>query len=75
MTDVVMPNIDGPELADRLAVLRPHMKIIFMSGFAEYVKDNRKLAVPDRVTLQKPFALGTLARKVREVLDAKDNSG
>ncbi|MGA8557114.1 MAG: GAF domain-containing protein [Candidatus Acidiferrales bacterium] len=75
VTDVVMPNLDGPELADRLAVLRPHMKIIFMSGFAEYVKDNRKLAVPDRVTLQKPFALGTLARKVREVLDAKDNSG
>jgi two-component system cell cycle sensor histidine kinase/response regulator CckA len=75
VTDVAMPNIDGPELADRLAVLRPHMKIIFMSGFAEYVKDNRKLAVPDRVTLQKPFALGTLARKVREVLDAKDTSG
>jgi two-component system cell cycle sensor histidine kinase/response regulator CckA len=75
VTDVAMPNIDGPELADRLAVLRPHMKIIFMSGFAEYVKDNRQLAVPDRVTLQKPFALGTLARKVREVLDAKDTSG
>ena len=68
ITDLSMPNIDGPELVDRLTALRPGIKVIYMSGFAEYAKDNQKLAIPEEITLQKPFALGTLARKLREVL-------
>jgi two-component system, cell cycle sensor histidine kinase and response regulator CckA len=68
LTDVVMPRMGGLELAVRLANLHPQMKVIYMSGYAEYAKDNRKLADSERVILQKPFALDTLARKVREVL-------
>jgi CheY-like chemotaxis protein len=68
LTDVVMPRMGGPELAIRLANLRPQMKVIYMSGYTEFAKDNRKLAESQKVILQKPFALVTLARKVREVL-------
>ncbi len=71
LTDVVMPRMGGPELAVRLADLHPQMKVIYMSGYAEYAKDNRKLADSEKVILQKPFALDTLARKVREVLAAQ----
>jgi two-component system, cell cycle sensor histidine kinase and response regulator CckA len=68
LTDVVMPRMGGPELAIRLANLRPRMKVIYMSGYTEFAKDNRKLAESEKIILQKPFALVTLARKVREVL-------
>jgi CheY-like chemotaxis protein len=71
LTDVVMPRMGGPELAVRLANLHPQMKVIYMSGYAEYAKDNRKPADWEKVILQKPFALDTLARKVREVLAAQ----
>jgi two-component system, cell cycle sensor histidine kinase and response regulator CckA len=68
LTDVVMPRMGGPELAVRLAALHPQMKIIYMSGYTEYPKDSRGLLGPEKVMLQKPFALATLAHKVREVL-------
>ena len=68
--DVVMPRMGGPELVDRLAASRPRMKVTYMSGYAQYAGDSHKLAKRDEVSLQKPFALDTLARKVREVLDA-----
>ena len=71
VTDVVMPKMGGPELADRLAAFRPSIKVVYMSGYAEYARDNNRLANRDKVSLQKPFALDTLARKVREVLDTE----
>ena len=71
VTDVMMPRMGGRELAFRLASVRPHMKVIYMSGYAEYAKDNQKIAESENVILQKPFALDTLARKVREVLAAQ----
>jgi CheY-like chemotaxis protein len=71
LTDVMMPRMGGQELAAHLANLRPQIKVIYMSGYAEYAKDNRKLADSENVILQKPFALDTLARKVREVLAAQ----
>ena len=71
VTDVMMPKMGGRELASRLANVRPHMKVIYMSGYTEYAKDNQKIADSENVILQKPFALDTLARKVREVLAAQ----
>jgi two-component system, cell cycle sensor histidine kinase and response regulator CckA len=71
LTDVMMPRMGGPELAIRLTELHPQMKVIYMSGYAEYAKDNRRLADSGKVVLQKPFALDTLARKVSEVLSAR----
>jgi len=69
LTDVVMPHLSGPELAKRLAGLRPDMKVLFMSG---YTDDSalRHGAVEGGVGfLQKPITPALLARKVREVLD------
>ena len=69
ITDVVMPRISGPSLAEQLADDRPDMKVLFVSGYAERtVLQHGKIDVTRRF-LQKPFSLKTLARKVREVLE------
>lgn len=67
ITDVIMPLVNGPELAGKLKQQFPDMKIIFMSGYAE-----DKLGGSDRsrdsVFLQKPFTLGSLKAKLQEAL-------
>jgi len=70
VTDVVMPRMGGPKLAEWLAEERPDMKVLFVSGYAENtVLQHGKIDVATRF-LQKPFSLKALARKVREVLEA-----
>ena len=70
ITDVVMPRMSGPILAEQLADDRPEMKVLFVSGYAERtVLQHGKIDVT-KSFLQKPFSLKTLARKVREVLEA-----
>ena len=69
LTDVVMPRMGGPELADRLAPAHPHMKVLFMSGYAEYAAFEHDFLERGSAALQKPFALEALGRKVREVLE------
>lgn len=69
LTDLVMPGISGSELAARLAAIRPGLRTLYMSGYAD-----RTPADPDGPGFQdncigKPFALAALAAKVREVLD------
>lgn len=65
LTDVVMPNLDGRRLAERLHALRPETKILFMSGFADpQLGDNRALGP----LLQKPFSPDAVPRRVRELL-------
>jgi two-component system cell cycle sensor histidine kinase/response regulator CckA len=67
VTDLVMPNIGGRELAQRLTPLRPGMKVLFMSGYSEYSASDDEET--DATILQKPFSLDALARNVRRVLD------
>jgi len=70
VTDVVMPHMGGAKLASKLAQLRPDMRIIFVSGYAEStVLRHGAIDVTTRF-LQKPFSLKSLARKIRSVLDA-----
>ena len=69
LTDVVMPTMGGPELADRLAPTRPGIRVLFMSGYAEYAAVKHEIIDRGSAALQKPFALEALGRKVREVLD------
>ena len=70
ITDVVMPRMGGPRVAERLTDERPDMKVLFVSGYAEStVLRHGKIDVTTRF-LQKPFSLKALARKVREVLEA-----
>ena len=66
ITDVVMPEMGGHELADRLLKQRPGIKVIYLSGYTEeaLVEGN----IGGKAFLQKPFTLQTLSRKVREVL-------
>jgi len=70
ITDTVMPGMGGRELAERLAPNRPEMKVLYMSGYTDDTVVRHKVLDPDTPFLQKPFMPGSLARKVREVLDA-----
>jgi nitrogen-specific signal transduction histidine kinase/CheY-like chemotaxis protein len=69
LTDVVMPNLGGRELALRLTEPRPQMKVLFMSGYPDHATWSSELVDDSASVLQKPFALETLARKVRVLLD------
>ncbi len=67
VTDVVMPNMDGPTLAQRLRQENPGLKIIFISGYTE---DKLKDHMGENISfLPKPFTLKQLAAKVKEVLE------
>jgi len=68
VTDMVMPEMNGRELAERLKPLRPHMKILIVSGYTEKAIGHQGELDPGMAFLQKPFTPQTLARKVREVL-------
>jgi PAS domain S-box-containing protein len=70
VTDVVMPGMSGRELADRLAVVRPEIKSLFVSGYTDDALDRHRVASGELNFLQKPYTPDSLARKVREVLDA-----
>jgi CheY-like chemotaxis protein len=72
VTDVVMPQMNGRELAKNLQCLYPHLKRLFMSGYpADVVAHNGVLEAGVRF-IQKPFSIIDVATKVREALDATD---
>ena len=75
LTDVVMPQVRGPEVARRLSGSRPDMKIIFMSGYTEgELSDGGDEQEVECTLLQKPFELHALAQTLREVLEARSRS-
>ena len=66
VTDVVMPQMSGPELSRRVTAVRPEVKVLYMSGYADHALE----ALDEKVIfLQKPFEMGLLAQKVREALE------
>jgi CheY-like chemotaxis protein len=69
ITDVVMPEMKGPELAKRLSSSYPEMKVIYMSGYVEDVLSRQGILEKGMEYIQKPFTVNELARKAREVLD------
>ena len=73
LTDVMMPRLNGVELAGRLTRQRPDTKVLYMSGFAVVGAQTEHLSgpglQPGDPILPKPFSPAALTRKVREVLD------
>jgi DNA-binding response OmpR family regulator len=71
LTDVIMPGMNGRELAQRILELRPHTKVLFMSGYTENVIGRNGMLDAGIHLLQKPFTLRELKTVVREILDSK----
>jgi two-component system, cell cycle sensor histidine kinase and response regulator CckA len=71
LTDVVMPQLSGTELAATLLDERPATRVIFMSGYSDEAIERHGVLAPDSVFLQKPVSPDALSRTVREVLDER----
>ena len=70
ITDVVMPEMGGPELSRKLREIRPSLRVLFTSGYADNAVVNNGSIDPDAHFLQKPFSPSTLTLKVRDALDS-----
>jgi YesN/AraC family two-component response regulator len=75
ITDVVMPELSGRELAELLWTRHRGLKVLFVSGYTDDVVVRHGVLHSDVAFLHKPFTLEALARKVREVLDSLKDEG
>lgn len=71
VTDVIMPDMTGAELADTLTALYPQLAVLYVSGYAASAIEEENLIGPGTSFLSKPFSVRALADKVREVLDGR----
>lgn len=69
ITDVVMPRMSGPQLAEHIAVMRPETKVLYMSGYADEAVVRHGILDDHASFIQKPFTADRLLVKTREVLD------
>jgi PAS domain S-box-containing protein len=70
VTDVIMPEMNGRQLADELLGTRPELRVLYTSGYTDDAMVGRGVLTEGMAFLQKPFAIDQLALKAREVLDA-----
>lgn len=69
-TDLVMPGMNGRELAQRVRAMQPKVRVLFLSGYSDSVAIHHGMLTHGTAFLQKPFSRGALSRTVRSVLDA-----
>jgi two-component system cell cycle sensor histidine kinase/response regulator CckA len=69
LSDVVMPHLSGPAMAERLKAVRPDTKVVFMSGYTTEVMGEFGVVLSGAPFIAKPFNPDALAQKLREVLD------
>ncbi len=72
LTDVVMPRMNGRVLADRLSLVRPEMKVVFMSGYSRDIIAHNEILTSDALFLAKPFTMTELTQKVEQVLQSTE---
>ena len=70
LTDMVMPKMNGIELAERLIKLRPHMRLMIMSGYSEFSAQPVQQSKLQFARMQKPFSRFSLLEQLREILTA-----
>ncbi|MFZ1684194.1 MAG: PAS domain S-box protein [Candidatus Zixiibacteriota bacterium] len=75
LTDVIMPKMNGPELAERFVAWRPKTKVLFMSGYPDQAITPESLSKLNAGFIHKPFTRVALALKLREVLDCAAKTG
>jgi PAS domain S-box-containing protein len=73
LTDVVMPGMNGRELAEKARKIRPDLKVLFMSGYSRNAVVHQGRVDPDVQLVQKPITLQDLAARVRDMLDQKQS--
>jgi CheY-like chemotaxis protein len=71
LTDVVMPNLGGRAMAERLSAVRPTTRVLYMTGYSEDVVLADGRLKPDTELIQKPFSPDTLLARIRGMLDAE----
>ncbi len=72
LTDVIMPGMQGRELADKIHILQPAARVVFMSGYTEGLLGAQGMLQPGVHLIEKPFTQSTLLTKLHEVLSAHD---
>ncbi len=71
LTDLVMPNLSGREVAERLTAVRSGLRVLFMSGYTDDAVVRQGVGSATADLLPKPFSLASLTNRVREVLDRR----
>ena len=75
VTDMVMPEMTGKALAERLAADRPQIAVLLMSGYSDEILEERGATDSEHAFIQKPFSTKDLARTVRRLLDSERSTG
>lgn len=75
ITDVVMPQLSGREMIEHLSLVRPNMKVLYMSGYTDDAIVRHRLLDKHTEFMQKPFATEAFAQKIRKLLDSPLNPG
>lgn len=69
LADVLMPQMKGPELAQKILAGRPQLKVVYVSGYPERVLAPLGVLEPGTILIQKPFSIKILSAKLRQALD------